>query len=98
MEKAFLVNSVISLDYESHPQNHYYVIDTCIGCGVCKERCDYDAISMVAERPVWKMENCRFCMKCVRCGAIMYGDPTRGTEIKIPQEFRKKGSHGGSGD
>ena len=30
-----------------HPSGEVYITDSCIGCGICAERCPYDNISIV---------------------------------------------------
>jgi len=56
---------------------HFYVEDSCIGCGVCAANCPVQAIEMQRGRPVWVKKQCALCLGCLhRCPkfAIQYGD------------------------
>ncbi len=56
----------------------FFIDDQCVGCGKCVERCPIDAMVMEDGRPKWVKDKCVLCMACIRCGAVHYGDSTRG--------------------
>lgn len=56
------------------------VEDTCVGCGLCAQKCPAQAIEMRAGKPVWVKKNCVMCLGCLhRCPqfAIQYGPNTK---------------------
>ena len=56
---------------------HFYVEDSCIGCGLCARRCPVQAITIEDKRPVWTKKQCSICLRCLHhCPkfAIQYGD------------------------
>lgn len=57
---------------------HFYTDDQCVGCGKCVERCPVEAMVMENGRPKWVKEKCALCMACIRCGAVHYGEATKG--------------------
>jgi ferredoxin len=57
---------------------NFSVDDSCVGCGKCVERCPVGAMAMEEGRPTWVKEKCALCMACIRCGAIQYGEATKG--------------------
>lgn len=55
---------------------HFYVEDSCIGCGLCARNCPVQAIALRDKKPVWVRERCALCLGCLhRCPkfAIQYG-------------------------
>jgi len=55
------------------------VEDSCIGCGLCAEKCPVQAIEMQDKKPVWVKDKCVMCLGCLhRCPkfAIQYGRRT----------------------
>ena len=59
--------------------NKFYALDTCSGCGLCKDNCPADAIEIQSGKPVWIKAKCEFCAGCInRCPetAIQYGKKT----------------------
>lgn len=55
---------------------HFYVEDTCIGCGLCARRCPVQAIEIKDNKPVWVKDQCALCFRCLHhCPrfAIQYG-------------------------
>lgn len=60
--------------------SHLHVEESCIGCGLCAEKCPVKAIEMKNEKPVWIKKNCEMCLGCLhRCPkfAIQYEDKTK---------------------
>ncbi len=56
---------------------NFYVEESCIGCGLCKNGCPSEAIEIKNGKPVWVKESCNLCLRCLhRCPAfaIQYGD------------------------
>ncbi|HOO26860.1 MAG TPA: EFR1 family ferrodoxin, partial [Lachnospiraceae bacterium] len=56
------------------------VEDTCIGCGLCAEKCPVNAIKIQNGKPVWVREQCVMCLKCLHhCPkfSIQYGRHTK---------------------
>ena len=68
----------------------FYTDDQCVSCGACANRCPVQAIEMIDGTPTWVKEKCVFCMSCVRCGAIQYGDKLKGRYRYKHPVFRKK--------
>ena len=71
------------------PVKYFYVTDTCIGCGLCAERCPLKRIWMMPLKtsgklsayPKWTGHSCAHCMSCIQncpVHAIEYGDITPG--------------------
>ena len=56
----------------------FYADETCVGCGVCAQRCPVRAIRMTDGRPKWVLDRCARCMACLRCNAVQYGSRTKG--------------------
>ena len=56
---------------------HFYVEDSCIGCGLCARRCPVQAIEIKDKKPVWTKDQCALCLRCLHhCPkfAIQYGN------------------------
>ncbi len=56
---------------------HFYVEDSCIGCGLCAKKCPVQAIEIKDKKPVWVTDQCALCLGCLhRCPkfAIQYGN------------------------
>ncbi|MBQ1465883.1 MAG: EFR1 family ferrodoxin [Eubacteriaceae bacterium] len=71
----------------------FHTNDKCVHCGICASRCPVEAIQMIDGDPTWVIDQCVFCMSCVRCGAIEYGDKlTDRYRYKHPS-LRKGGGH-----
>ena len=54
----------------------FYVEDSCIGCGLCADRCPVQAIEIEGKKPIWKKDKCALCLRCLHhCPkfAIQYG-------------------------
>ena len=68
----------------------FYTDDQCVSCGACANRCPVQAIEMIDGTPTWVKDTCVFCMSCVRCGAIQYGDKLKGRYRYKHPVFRKK--------
>ena len=56
----------------------FYADESCVGCGVCAQRCPVRAIRMTDGRPKWVLDRCARCMACLRCNAVQYGSRTKG--------------------
>lgn len=58
----------------------FTVSDKCVGCGLCSEICNSQAIEIQDGKPVWIKKNCVHCLACIsRCPveAIEYGSKTK---------------------
>ena len=74
----------------------FYTDDQCVSCGACAARCPVGAIEMIDGTPTWVKDSCVFCMSCVRCGAIQYGEKLKGRYRYKHPVFRKKKKTGAS--
>ncbi len=57
--------------------NHFYVENSCIGCGLCVKKCPVQAIELQNKKPVWIKDKCALCLRCLHhCPkfAIQYGN------------------------
>ena len=68
----------------------FYTDDQCVHCGICAGRCPAKAIEMIDGTPTWVKDKCIFCMSCVRCGAIQYGNKMVGRYRYRHPIYRKK--------
>ncbi len=62
--------------------DHFWVKDTCIGCGLCEQVCPMNIIQIRNSKPVWTKDGCACCLGCIhRCPqqAIQYGKKTEKT-------------------
>ena len=60
--------------------SNFRVEDSCIGCGLCAEKCPMQAIEMRDKKPIWVKAQCALCLGCLhRCPkfAIQYGNKTK---------------------
>ena len=68
--------------------NKFYAADACTGCGVCREACVLNNITIKNGKPVWS-DRCTHCMACIcTCPqeAIEYGKKTHGKpRYRVPQ-------------
>lgn len=63
------------LNVERQTKN-LHVEDTCIGCGLCAQKCPVKAIEIKNQKPVWVKNECTICLRCLHhCPkfAIQYG-------------------------
>ena len=44
---------------------NFYVEKSCIGCGLCAQKCPVKAIDMQNGIPVWERERCALCFRCL---------------------------------
>ncbi len=59
--------------------DHFWVKDSCIGCGLCEQVCPMNIIQIRDSKPVWTKDGCACCLGCIhRCPeqAIQYGKNT----------------------
>ncbi len=59
--------------------NHFWVKESCIGCGLCEQVCPMNIIQIRDSKPVWTKDGCACCLGCIhRCPAqaIQYGSKT----------------------
>ncbi len=58
---------------------HFYVKDSCIGCGLCEKLCPMNCIEIINNKPKWNNNICACCLSCLhRCPkeAIEYNKKT----------------------
>lgn len=59
---------------------HLNVEDSCIGCGLCADKCPIHAIEIKEGKPFWNVKNCLMCLGCLhRCPtfSIQYDNKTK---------------------
>lgn len=59
---------------------HFHVENSCIGCGLCQNKCPASAIELHNGLPVWVKDKCIMCLGCLhRCPkfSIQYGKSTK---------------------
>lgn len=59
---------------------HLHVLEPCLSCGLCANRCPIGAIEMQEGKPVWIQDRCVMCLSCLHhCPsfAIQYGHRTQ---------------------
>lgn len=61
----------------------FSVLDACVSCGKCAERCPLNNIGITDGKPVWK-GNCTHCMACI-CGC-----PTEAIEYKSISKGKRR--------
>ena len=68
-------------DYENlRHTSSLSVENTCVGCGMCAEKCPENAIEIRNGKPVWVKDKCAMCLGCLhRCPkfAIQRGENTK---------------------
>lgn len=78
MEMPGFFLKVTPIAYENmRKTSHFYVEDSCIGCGLCERKCPINAIEIEQGKPIWKKDKCVMCFGCVhRCPkfSIQYGN------------------------
>ncbi len=63
----FFISRLTGALYEKERRaRKFYVEDSCIGCGLCAEKCPTKAIEMKEKKPVWTKE-CTLCLRCLHC-------------------------------
>lgn len=68
------------LSVEKYYDKGFYTSDACVGCGVCKNVCPLQNITLEDKHPVWH-HDCHGCMACVSyC-------PTKAIQFKTPEEY-----------
>ena len=69
------------IEYDSmRKTKHFWVEDTCIGCGLCAKKCPISAIKLKDRKPEWAKAQCVMCLACLHhCPkfAIQYGKNTK---------------------
>lgn len=76
----FVINIWRKAYEKSRKTQNFVVLDSCVGCGLCAQKCPEEAIQIQDNRPVWIKEKCSICLGCLhRCPnfAIQYGEKTK---------------------
>lgn len=78
---AFITKRIAEPIYNTKRRtSNFRVEDSCIGCGLCAEKCPMQAIEMRDKKPIWVKAQCALCLGCLhRCPkfAIQYGNKTK---------------------
>ena len=76
-----LARIVYKIEYNSmRKTKHFWIEDTCVGCGLCTKNCPVSAIELKDRKPEWTKEQCVMCLSCLHhCPkfAIQYGKKTK---------------------
>lgn len=69
----------------------FWTDESCVGCGMCAQRCANGAIEIIDGKPTWIKEKCIHCLGCTnRCRAIQYGQGTVKRGRYVHPAWRKK--------
>lgn len=87
---GFLSGAVNRLFYPLFVKDKkFFVKDSCVSCGVCKEKCPLSNIELKSGKPVW-LGNCTHCMACISycpVKAIEYGKKSKGQRRYLCRKF-----------
>ena len=61
-------------------QHLYHVTGACIGCGLCKNVCPADCITVVEGKAIHSPGKCQTCMACI------HACPTKAIQLNIPEK------------
>ncbi|WP_455716371.1 EFR1 family ferrodoxin [Anaerosporobacter sp.] len=81
-KKSYFASKLTYTVYDkiARKTRHFHVEDSCIGCGLCEQKCPVCAIEMRDGKPVWVQDKCVMCLGCLhRCPkfAIQYSTKTQ---------------------
>ena len=52
-----------NMEYDTmRKTSHFHVENTCVGCGLCAQKCPISAIDITNKQPVWNQEQCVMCL------------------------------------
>ena len=55
-----------NMEYDTmRKTSHFHVENTCVGCGLCAQKCPISAIDITNKQPVWNQEQCVMCLSCL---------------------------------
>lgn len=84
-----------NMEYDTmRKTSHFHVENTCVGCGLCAQKCPISAIDITNKQPVWNQEQCVMCLSCLHhCPkfAIQYGKRTKkhGQYVHFPLSVKE---------